>query len=85
MADEQKTNPETTNVESEKDQNALHMESVERISKLPVVESTINAATNMYEKVKVSHYPFTLYGQVKQGSILHPLLQSCITFPVFVK
>lgn len=31
----------------------VNMESVNRISKLPVVESTIQTATNLYEKVKV--------------------------------
>lgn len=32
----------------------VNMESVQRIAKLPVVESTIQTATNIYEKVKVS-------------------------------
>lgn len=32
------------------------MESVNRISKLPVVESTIQTATNLYEKVKVYYW-----------------------------
>lgn len=31
----------------------VNMESVNRIAKLPVVESTIQTATNIYEKVKV--------------------------------
>lgn len=35
---------------------ATCMESVNRIAKLPVVESTIQTATNIYEKVKVSVY-----------------------------
>lgn len=30
-----------------------NMESVQRISKLPVVESTFQTATSIYEKVKV--------------------------------
>lgn len=34
----------------------INMESVNRIAKLPVVESTIQTATNIYEKVKVSSY-----------------------------
>lgn len=33
--------------------SCVHMESVERFSKLPVVESTIETATNIYGKVKV--------------------------------
>lgn len=32
------------------------MESVQRISKLPVVESTIQTATGLYEKAKVRNY-----------------------------
>lgn len=32
----------------------VNMEAVNRIAKLPVVETTIQTATNIYEKVKVS-------------------------------
>lgn len=49
----QNTETPTASEAGEGQQNAIHMESVNRIAKLPVVESTINAATNMYEKVKV--------------------------------
>lgn len=38
--------------------NLSCMESVNRISKLPMVESTIQTATNIYGKVKVSHFSF---------------------------
>lgn len=34
--------------------SCVHMEAVDRISKLPVVESTIGTATNIYGKVKVN-------------------------------
>lgn len=36
----------------------VNMESVNRIAKLPVVESTIQTATNIYEKVKVRNLLF---------------------------
>ncbi|XP_014253876.1 lipid storage droplets surface-binding protein 1-like [Cimex lectularius] len=36
-------------------ENKAKMESFERISKLPVVESTVNAAQSMYDKIKESH------------------------------
>lgn len=34
--------------------SCVNMESVNRITKLPVVESTIQTATNIYGKVKVN-------------------------------
>lgn len=34
--------------------SCVHMESVDRIVKLPVVETTIETATNIYGKVKVN-------------------------------
>lgn len=36
--------------------SSVNMESVNRIAKLPMVESTINAATSLYEKAKVNMY-----------------------------
>lgn len=33
---------------------SVNLEAVSRISKIPVVESTIQTATSLYEKVKVS-------------------------------
>lgn len=43
------------------------MESVNRISKLPVVESTIQTATSLYEKVKVNIFkaPFCTSSKIK--------------------
>lgn len=44
-------------------QSGNHLEAVNRISKIPVVESTIQTATSLYEKVKVSLLWQFLYTQ----------------------
>lgn len=48
MADQSNNQPQ----EQQAPQACIHLESVNRISKLPVVESTIQTASNIYEKVK---------------------------------
>lgn len=55
MSGEQVANETNMNENKQEEQeHGVSMESVHRIAKLPVVESTINVATNMYEKVKVN-------------------------------
>lgn len=51
------------------------MESVNRISKLPVVESTIQTATSIYEKVKVSENFIQFCISVIGSSKFIPLLK----------
>lgn len=41
------------NLDTIQSPGTVNMESVNRITKLPVVESTIQTATNIYERVKV--------------------------------
>ena len=52
---------------------AAGLEAVSRISKLPVVDSTIELATGIYQKVKVRYVRFS-YAKYTQNS-LHRSLQ----------
>lgn len=47
------SNTETPKIENTDAACCLRMESVDRIGKLPVVESTIETANNIYGKIKV--------------------------------
>lgn len=47
------SNSETPKIEHPDAACCLRMESVDRIGKLPVVESTIETANNIYGKIKV--------------------------------
>lgn len=65
---------EQTNVENKESTEGqqsinINMESVNRIAKLPVVETTINAASNMYEKVKVGTRNFWIFFLINSYTI----------------
>lgn len=44
---------EGTSEQVQQQEEGINLEAVNRISKLPIVETTIDTATNIYTKVKV--------------------------------
>lgn len=82
-------NAETPKIENPEAACCLKMESVDRIGKLPVVESTIETANNIYGKIKVIYlFAFSCRANRKQihaKKILFITTKYCLLFLTIIK